>query len=173
MLFQMAIILAIVGTVTEVMLVHKIKYVDKLYTQGSNLLWVKRWHIDGVVWNTIGSFGLSWIQGVMFGATGLVIALSGALGTGMSMLYFELEKWISKTYGHESVLLFIKTKWGELQAHVPQIKKSAADYWQLAKDVWKVIRFCLKVITFPLWGPRAASLKWNEFKSAHFTPTSS
>jgi hypothetical protein len=164
MLMQMAWILAIIGTITEVMLVHKVKYVDKAYTKGTNLLWVKKWHVDGVVWNTVGSFGLSYVQGIMFGATGLVIAVGGALGTGLSMLYFELEKWIQSTYGHKTVLLYIK-------AQLPKIKEATAKTWQLAKDVWKVIHFCLKVITFPVWGTRAAINWWNNARIRLFTTT--
>ena len=164
MLMQMAWILAVIGTVTEVMLVHKIAYVDKLYTQGSNLLWVKRWHVDGVVWNTVGSFLLSYVQGIMFGASGLVIAVGGALGTGISMLYFELEKWIQKTYNYDTVLQFIK-------AQIPELKIQIARGVTLARDVWKFVRFILRVLTFPWWGTRAVLRWWDNFRNTYLATT--
>lgn len=157
MLFQMALVLAIVGTLTEVLIVHKIKYVDKLYTKGSHLFWVKSWHVDGVIWNSVGSFALSYAQGKMFGATGLVIALSGALSTGISMGYFELEKWIQKTYNVPTILAFFKI-------YQVQIKKTMADALQLALDVWRAFVWFLKVITFPIRVIRGGKAKWNNFK---------
>jgi hypothetical protein len=148
MLLQMALILAVMGTVTEVLLVHKIKYVDKLYHEGSNLFWYHKWHVEGMVWNTIGSFVLSYAQGKMFGATGLVIAMSGAISTGLSQIYFAAEAWVQKEYGYETIHKWIK-------ASAPNVKSELANLWQLAKDVWHVIYIVLKVITFPFWMFRA------------------
>jgi hypothetical protein len=107
---------------------------------------------------------------MMFGATGLVIAVGGALGTGLSMLYFELEKWIQKTYGYATILLFLKAQSSALQARMPEIKVQIAQTWQLAKDVWGVIRFFLKLITFPFWGWRWAKRGWNDIQ-AKYMPT--
>ncbi len=165
MLLQMALILAIIGTITEVLIVHNIKYVDKLYTVGSRLFWVKRWHVQGVIWNTIGSFALSYVQGIMFGATGLVIALSGALSTGISMLYFELEKWIQKTYNVPTILAY-------LRVYQDQIKKTMADGLQLALDVWRAFVWFLKLITLPIRLARRGHAWWSNFKSQFLsTPT--
>lgn len=162
MLFQMALVLAVIGTITEILIVHNIKYVDKLYTQGSHLFWIKSWHVKGMIWNTIGSFVLSWAQGKMFGAEGLVIACGGAFSTAMSQVYFLAEKYVQDTYGHETIYKFISAQGDE-------IKKTVADGLQLARDVWKVVKFCLKVITFPVWGTRAAIRGWNSFKSQYLS----
>lgn len=164
MLLQMAMILALIGTMTEVLLVHKVRYVDKLYTKGSNLFWISRWHVDGMVWNTVGSFALSAAQGKMFGATGLVIAMSGAISTGISQAYFSIETYVQKTYGHNTILEFLK-------AQAPEIKSQVANLWQLAKDVWRVVYFVLKVITFPIWGTRKAIAWWNSVSLNPFSTT--
>lgn len=144
MLMQMAWILAIIGTITEVLLVHKIKYVDKAYTKGTNLLWVPSWHVDGVVWNTVGSFGLSYVQGIMFGATGLVIAVGGALGTGLSMIYFEIEKWVQNTYGFDTIFAFLKDRLAVLKACTPQIKQALLDTWGVIYWFWRVITWPIR-----------------------------
>jgi hypothetical protein len=165
----MALILALVGMATEIAIVHKIKYVDKLYTKGSNLFWVSKWHVDGVVWNSIGSFLLSYVQGAMFGATGLVIALSGALSTGLSQGYFIIEKWVQNTYGFDTIYDCLKAQVDVLKARMPQIKKQATDLWVLTKDVWRLMKFLLKVATFPFWGYRAAKT-WYQTKILHTKP---
>lgn len=150
MLMQMAMVLAIIGTLTEILLVHKIKFIDHLYHDGSNLFWIKKWHVEGMVWNTIGSFALSFAQGKMFGATGLVIAMSGALSTGFSQIYFAAEKYIQDNYDQDTILEWIK-------ASTPNIKEQAANLWQLGKDLWHVIYIVLRVITFPFWMIREAT----------------
>lgn len=150
MLLQMAFILAIVGVVTEVMLVHGSKTIHRLYTKGLG-------PIKGVYWNTIGSFALSGFQGLFFGADGLVIAMAGAMSAGISQVYFVLEEAIEKATGHTTIYKAIQHYWEEFkQNRYDSIKKSCASFFQMMQDLWKVIKFVIKVITFPLWGYRAA-----------------
>ncbi len=112
-----------------------------------------------MVWNTIGSFTLSFAQGKMFGATGLVIAMSGAISTGMSQLYFVAEKWVQDNTQHKTIYEYLMAQYNSLKERGPKIREGFDNMVQLAKDLWKVIYFCLKVITFPIWGTRNV-LNW-------------
>lgn len=158
MLMQMAMILAIIGTLTEILLVHKVKFIDRLYHDGSHILWVQRWHVEGMVWNTIGSFALSFAQGKMFGATGLVIAMSGALSTGFSQVYFALENYIKAKHGFPTLLAYCKDRFAAF-------RQATKGLGQVLADLWQVIVFAAKVITAPFRAARWTKNHYNNFKA--------
>ena len=156
MLLQMALILGIVGVITEVMLVHGVGWIKRLYTHGGL-------GIKGVVWNTIGSFLISYGQGIMFGATGLVIAMSGAISTGISQLYFTCEEAIEKAYGDETILKFLKRFVAENKV---EIQSKISDGVQMLRDAWKICVFILRVITFPFRAYRSIKSNLINFKES-------
>ena len=145
MLLWIGLIIAVISTFTEIKLVHGAKWIDTLYTKGFM-------GIDGVYFNTAGSFILSWVIGMLFGATGLTVMLGGALSTGMSQMWFMVENQL-KENGYT---------WESFKEEYSQ---KMTDFAQLMRDFWKVIVFCIRVITFPIWGTRAAVLWFNETKA--------
>ena len=141
MLMQMAIMIGVLGAVTEIGLVHKIKIIDRLYTKGGLGL-------DGYIWNYLGSLLLSIIQGKAFGAGGLVIAMASVVGGGVSQGYFELEKYIQKHYKDATVLDYLKRmKEENAEALALGMKKTI----ETGKEL---IAFIKAIINFVLWLPR-------------------
>lgn len=145
MLLTMGVIIALVSTFVEIKLVHGAKWLDTLYTKGML-------GIDGIWFNTIGSFALSWLIGIMFGATGTTVLLGGMFSTAMSQAWFMAENKL-KENGYT---------WETFRA---TYSEKIGDFVQLMRDFGKVIIFTLRVITFPIWGTRAAILWFNTTKA--------
>lgn len=130
MLLTMALILAVAGTVSEVVLVHNIKWLDKLYLNGGL-------GVSGDVWNFIGSLFLSVAMGACFAADGVTVFLGGALGGLFSAVYFKAERGLEAA-GWDRPR--IKTEWEKNKA-------LAIRYTIL---MFRVLKFCIKTITAPI-----------------------
>lgn len=143
-----AYIVAAASVITEILLVHGSSFIQRLYTRGLG-------KIPGVYFNTAGSFALSWFTGRLFGATGVTIAMAGAISTGVSMVYFKVEEFIYLKTGHAT----LGKAW---VAFKPTLKEKGEDFWVMAQDLWKVFCWFCRVITFPVrkwrqireWGER-------------------
>lgn len=133
MLLTAAILIAISSTMMEITLVHKMGWLDKLYTHGALGL-------DGAIWNVIGSILLSVMLGSVFAADGVTVLLGSALSGFMSDIYFRIER-ILRANG-----ITIPRVRSELEQY-----KDQAIYW--GSMLWKVLVISVKVITFPFWGP--------------------
>lgn len=93
----------------------------------------QRVFITPIVWNTVGSFVLSWIIGMLFSATGMTVMLGGVISTALSQAYFSTENAVSK----------VKVSGG-------QAKEVWNDFWPLLRDIGAIIKWTLRFITLPL-----------------------
>lgn len=103
-------------------------------------LWAKmagRYPVLGL----IASVTLSWFLGHIFGAAGLIALMGGLLSTLMTVpCYILVEKWHN----------------GEIQPRLEKFRSDWESFVVMMKDLWRVIRFVIRVVTFPVWGYRSA-----------------
>jgi hypothetical protein len=155
-LLTMALIIAGVSTYSEVKLVHASAWLRNLYVHGKG-------GIDGVYFNTAGSFILSWLMGVLFGASGVTVFLGGILSTGMSQAYFSAEGFVQdRGWSLEKA----KTRSSQLQSSY-RSKKAAAtkvadDFRQPVKDLMSLILVIIKIIVAPVVAIRKMSVAYTE-----------
>lgn len=89
----------------------------------------------------IASVTLSWFLGHIFGATGLIALMGGLLSTLMTVpCYILVEKWHN----------------GEIQPRLEKFRADWESFTEMMRDLWRVIRFVIRVVTFPIWGYRSA-----------------
>lgn len=126
MFLYMIWILAIASSVFEMAFAFKVP------------LWAKmagRYPVLGL----IASISLSYTLGRMFGAAGLVALMGGLLSTLMTVpCYILVEKWHN----------------GEIQPHIEKFRADWESFVMMMRDLWRVIRFVIRVVTFPFWGYR-------------------
>lgn len=135
-MFAFVIILAVMSTALELMIAAKIP------------LWRRLSH-KSKLFNLLNSLFLSYIMGLAFGATGLIAMTAGVLSTMLSVPGYALLNW-----AYESPQA--KQHGGNLFVHYKKRWKTAiAD---LVNLTYKII----KVITFPIWMPRAVMTWFNQ-----------
>lgn len=129
-------ILALASTWTEIKIVSKSPLIDRLYTKGF-------WRIDGIWFNTVGSFGLSALLGLLFAADGLVVFFAGALSTGLSQAYFS-----AKSYLNSEGWTWPRAKSVMLE-HRDSLMAAREQIINYAKLLLRAAIFTIKVITAP------------------------
>jgi hypothetical protein len=152
MLLTAGLIIALVSTYTEIKLVHGSQTIRSLYTKGMG-------KVEGIWFNTAGSFFLSYLLGAMFSADGMTVLLGAVLSTGLSQMYFSGEEFLS---GREF----------NLSAKVQGIKDGynttaaiARDFKQPLLDFAKILLWTLRAITFPFAIARKLSVAYTERKA--------
>lgn len=150
MLLQIGLVIAIISTITEIMVVHGSKIIAHLYTHGLG-------PIKGIWFNTAGSFALSYLIGMLCQAEGVTVMLGFALSTGMSQLYFALEKWVQDNKGFATIFEYGKDRYHAL-------RQATKGLGELLTNLWKVIVITLKIITAPIRAAQWTKTKYNNIK---------
>lgn len=161
MLLTIGLVIAVVSTYVEVKLIHGSSTLRRLYVHGFG-------RIEGVYFNTAGSFVLSYIIGVMFGATGLTVLFGGIISTGLSQMYFSSEKFFQDNGWSLAKVKHSVTKTthsvGRAKSNLMDIYH---DFRQPIKDVVALFLAFLKVITFPLVLLRKTSASYSQAKAKY------
>jgi len=135
-----------------------------VYTQG---LKIGPWRIEGVYFNTAGSFALSYIIGLMFSAEGLTVLFGGILSTGMSQAYFSAEGfcndqgWSFKSAGATGRRMVGRTR--SIKARGSMIY---SDFRQPILDIITMMKWFVRIITFPFTLARRSSAAYTRRKMA-------
>lgn len=154
-LLTMALIIAAVSTYVEIKLVHGSDWLRQLYTRGAL-------GIEAVYWNTAGSFFLSWIVGILFGASGTTVFIGGVVSTGLSQAFFSIEGFMGT---HDLTLERAKIKASQLQSSY-RSKKNAVDkvvddFRQPTADLLSLILVIIKIIVSPVVAIRKVSATYS------------
>lgn len=159
MLLTIGFVIAVVSTYVEVKLIHGSAALRRLYVHGIA-------GIEGVYFNTAGSFVLSYLIGVMFGATGLTVLFGGVISTGMSQMYFSAEGFCEENGWSVAK---VKNSLRRTTNSISRAKSSTVelyhDFRQPIKDVFMLFLAFLKVITFPLVLLRKTSASYSQAKT--------
>jgi hypothetical protein len=159
MLLIIGLMIAVVSTYTEIKLVHGSAFIRRLYVQGMG-------GIEGVWFNTAGSFLLSYLIGILFGATGLTVLFGGIVSTGLSQAYFSAEGFCSdrgwtiagwKASANRSLNQVRDTK----NATVRVIN----DFRQPVADLGRLILIIMRVLTLPFIWLRALSNAYTKHRT--------
>lgn len=86
------------------------------------------------------SITLSWFLGHIFGAAGLIALMGGLVSTMITLGCYRI---LAKVHD------------GTVAAKTAKFREDWESAKQLSKDLWKVIYFCIRVVTFPIWGYRS------------------
>jgi hypothetical protein len=133
------LILAITSTLLELMIASKIP------------AW-RRLSAKSPLFNLVNSLLLSFLVGIAFGAAGLIAMGAGVISTVLSVPGYQFLHW-----NYDS----------------PQAKRSGGNIiknsrhkWSTAfSDLFKLIYKIIRVITFPIWIIRSATIKYNAYKT--------
>lgn len=138
MLFQMMIFLAVASSIVELVFAANVP-------AWRQLAYKHKW------FNMTVSILLSFILGIMFGASGLIAMGAAMISTALSIPGYQFLYW-----NHDSEMA--KKHGGNMMRHIK------AKWMQAFKDLAKVIYAIIRVITFPIWGTRLAFQKYQSFK---------
>lgn len=167
MLLTMGLILAFMSAAMEVVLVHNIGFLAKIYKTGFNIPLTKflkngPWHVHGEIINIGMSILLSVLVGKVFGVKGgLTIMFAGIVSTLMTEPWFAMERAIGRDIHPiaetKALMLRFKTIWA-------RAVRLYADFAGAVHTTWKGICLFFKVIFFPFVMIHKASLKYNAYK---------
>ena len=148
MIMQAAWAIAIASTLTEVLLVHAIPPLRKLYNAGN----------VGVVANFIVSMGLSAVMGMIVQAGGTIVLIGTALSTVLSMVWFKFEDLLIKRTGKTNPLKAL------------HVERSVINNWweengEVFRDLYKLIMWSLRAITYPIRKYRSVKQSINNLKT--------
>jgi hypothetical protein len=163
MLLTAALIMAIISCYTEVKLVHGSATIRKYYVEGKTIwnplslvkVGPKTVFIEGVWFNTAGSFLLSYIIGAMFSATGMTVMLGGAISTGLSQMWFSSEAF-AKDHN-----LSVNRMRNAIGRNTEAVKNTWNDFRQPLVDFGKIVLWTLRIITLPFVFARRAAQWYN------------
>lgn len=127
MLLTMALILALCSAWLEFKILNKVPLFKKL-NRKSQLVGLGM------------SIGLSWMVGILFGATGLVVLIAGLLSTAM-------------TEPVHAAFRYMETKNNEVTAKVHKAQAFAIEARDTYRPVGKAVKWTAIATTAPLWGP--------------------
>lgn len=160
MFLTMGIVLGVISTFTEVKMVHGIPFVARLYEHG---LTIWKWKIEGIIFNTLGSFVLSWILGLMFAADGLTVMFGAITSTGFSQMYFSSEKYAhSMGWSVKGFKAGVTTNVLRFRSAKTATVKLYHDFRQPIKDITSFVLLTLKFITFPFVVVRRISAAYSQ-----------
>lgn len=123
MLLQMIILMTIASAVFEIQTVRSIPWLRRLYQRFS---WLDK----------LASIGISYVLGTLFGAGGVVIAISAAASTLLTMWYWPVEEDIDRAWAN------VKALWDRRS----ELKEAYEQFIFAAKAVWSLILIPIKLI---------------------------
>lgn len=156
MLLTMGIIIGLVSTFTEIKLVHGLPAIKRLYLHGA-------FGIDGIVFNTAGSFVLSFIIGTLFGADGLVVMFGGVVGAALSQFYFSVEGFTQKRgWSAAGAKKSLHHNMDQIRKAKDTTVRVANDFKQPVQDLGRLVLILLRIITLPFIALRALSVQYSK-----------
>lgn len=138
-MISIGIVLGVAFTGLEIYTVKASKILTRLYEKGL-------WKISPEMVSVVFSLALSALVGAMFPAVGGGILAAAVFSTMFSLGYWSYERKLREEKGME-----VHQYWSERRR---AFKASVARNSELFQDIWKLIRWTLRVITFPIWGYR-------------------
>lgn len=148
-----AFILAIASSFFELMIAAKIP------------IW-RRLSAQSLLFNLANSMVLSYVVGIMFGASGLIAMTAGIFSTilsipGYKFLYWNFDSPGAQARGGNQMVYLRENVHAKREAFHTQMEP----WVQLGRDLSKLIYKILRVITFPFWFARACLVKYQDLKA--------